>query len=509
MVQQLGHAARFSADDDVDRRLEKLEALLAHAGDNGAAAAPLFATLLSLDGTSRYGVSALTPQQRRSRTLAALIDQLAGLAGRKPVLWLIEDAHWIDPTTLELIELALDRVQNASVLLLITMRPTFVPGFASHPVVTRLALNRLARAATQAIVARITHGKRLPDVLLEEIAAKTDGVPLFVEEMTKAVIESGALRETADIYYLDGPLSALAVPATLHDSLMARLDRLHGVKEVAQTAAVIGRTFDHATIVGLAGLLESQLTDALQRLLAAELVFRRGSPPNATYLFKHALVRDAAYESLLKTKRIALHARLLGVLEHQGDTAPEVKAQHAGRESLRSPSHALEIEVEGIGGQCPFRAPRLDGDQLRAQLTGESRDDFVLHVEEFGQGLVEALGPEVTTGRSVDKLRIDTHPIAATLHGAFEHIPHAEFKADLLQIDMLSLVGEGRVATNSQRTAHARQVGGQAFGHAIDKVFQLGIAAYVREGQNHNGAGLLSPMRPASAVRLRTPSKAR
>ena len=245
VVQQLSHAARFSADDEVERRLEKLEALLAQAGDDGAAAAPLFAALLGLDGTLRYGALTLTPQQRRSRTLAALIDQLVGLAGRKPVLWLIEDAHWIDPTTLELIELALDRVQSTSVLLLITARPTFVAGFASHPVVTRLALNRLARAATQAIVARITHGKRLPDVLLDEIAAKTDGVPLFVEEMTKAVIELGALRETADTYQLDGPLSALAVPATLHDSLMARLDRLHGVKEVAQTAAVIGRSFDH------------------------------------------------------------------------------------------------------------------------------------------------------------------------------------------------------------------------------------------------------------------------
>ena len=271
MAQQISHAARFSADDDLDRRLEKLETLLALAGDNGAAAAPLFATLLGLDGTSRYGVSALTPQQRRSRTLAALIDQLAGLAGRKPVLWLIEDAHWIDPTTVELIEMALDRVQEASVLLLITARPTFVPGFASHPVVTRLALNRLARAATQAIVARITHGKRLPDVLLEEIAAKTDGVPLFVEEMTKAVIELGSA--TRDRRHLSPRRSlerALPCRPRWDHSPMARLDRLHGVKEVAHTAAVIGRTFDHATIVELAGLPESQLTDALQRLLAAD-----------------------------------------------------------------------------------------------------------------------------------------------------------------------------------------------------------------------------------------------
>jgi len=241
----------------------------------------------------------------------------------------VEDAHWIDPTTLELIEQSLDHVQTRRVLLLITARPTLVAGFASHPVVTRLALNRLARVATQAIVSRITHGKRLPEALLDEIAAKTDGVPLFVEEMTKAVIESGAMRETEDAYLLEGPLSALAVPATLHDSLMARLDRLHGVKEVAQTAAVIGRSFDHATIAALAGLSESALGEALQRLLDAELVFRRGVPPDATYLFKHALVRDAAYESLLKARRVTLHARLLDILEGDEGAAPEIKAQHA------------------------------------------------------------------------------------------------------------------------------------------------------------------------------------
>ena len=220
-------------------------------------------------------------------------------------------------------------MQSARVLVLITARPIFVASFASHPVVTRLALNRLARAATQAIVARITRGKRLPEPLLDEIAARTDGVPLFVEEMTKAVIELGVLRESADAYHLDRPLSALAIPTTLHDSLMARLDRLQPVKEVAQTAAVIGRSFDHRTIAALAALPEAELADAMHRLVEAELVFRRGTPPDATYLFKHALVRDAAYESLLKARRITMHARLLDVLENGGDAAPEVKAQHA------------------------------------------------------------------------------------------------------------------------------------------------------------------------------------
>jgi class 3 adenylate cyclase/predicted ATPase len=329
VIQHLGFAARLTPDDDNETKLDRLEALLARADGAVRAAAPLMAALLGIDGEARYGVLSLTPQQRRNRTLAAVIDQLVGLAANRPVLWVVEDAHWIDPTTLELIEMALDRVQSAAVMMLITARPTFVPAFASHPVVTRLALNRLARGSTQAIVSRITFGKRLPNELLDEIAARTDGVPLFVEEMTKAVTESGALREDTDAFHLAGPLSALAIPTSLHDSLMARLDRLQPVKEVAQTASVIGRSFDHATIVALSGLPEPQLSEAMRKLVEAELVFRRGSPPDASYLFKHALVRDAAYESLLKSRRVSLHARLLEVLEAGGDQEPAVMAQHA------------------------------------------------------------------------------------------------------------------------------------------------------------------------------------
>lgn len=329
VIQHLIFAAGFAAEDSTDRRLERLESLLARGSDDIVEAAPLVAALLGIDGEARYGALVLTPQQRRTRTLAVLIDQLTGLAERRPVLWVIEDAHWIDPTTLELIELALDRVQSASVLMLITARPTFVASFASHPVVTRLALNRLARAATQAIVLRITRGKRLPDALLEEITARTDGVPLFVEEMTKALTESGMLHEEADAYRLEGPLSALAIPTTLHDSLMARLDRLQPVKEVAQTAAVIGRSFDHRAIAALAAMPDADLTEAMRKLVEAELVFRRGTPPDATYLFKHALVRDAAYESMLKSRRQLLHMRLLGILEASGAAPAEILAQHA------------------------------------------------------------------------------------------------------------------------------------------------------------------------------------
>lgn len=352
-IQQITHAAGFIPGDTSDTRLDRLEALLAKATDDIGEAAPLIAALIGLDSGSRYGTIRLAPQQRRNRTLAILIDQLTGLAGRKPALWVIEDAHWIDPTTLELIELALDRIQTARVFVLITARPTFLALFGSHPVVTRLALNRLGREATQSIIDRITGGKRLPVTLLDEIISKTDGVPLFVEEMTKAVIESDMLRDGVDAYYLDKPLSALAIPTTLHDSLMARLDRLQPVKEIAQIAAVIGRSFDHRTIAALAGRREGELVDAMRQLVEAELVFRRGTPPDASYLFKHALVRDAAYESLLKTKRLMLHARLLEILRDRADAAPEVMAQHA--EAADLPERALDY-WELAGSQALARS---------------------------------------------------------------------------------------------------------------------------------------------------------
>jgi tetratricopeptide (TPR) repeat protein len=385
VIQQLVHAAGFAEDDSLDRRLDRLETLLARATETIDEAAPLMAALLGLDGTSRYGTLTLTPQQRRSRMLAVLIDQFTGLASRKPLLWVIEDAHWIDPTTLELIELALDPMQRVSVLVLITSRPTFVASFASHPSVTQLALNRLGRAATQGIVDRITRGKRLPEALLDEIAARTDGVPLFVEEMTKAVIESGALREGEDAYHLDGPLSALAIPTTLHDSLMARLDRLHPVKEVAQTAAVIGRSFDHHTIAALAALPEVELADTMSRLVDAVLVFRRGTPPDATYLFKHALVRDAAYESLLKAKRIILHTRLVDVLESRGNIAPEVKAQHADAAGLTE--RALDY-WEQAGAQALARSAYKEA---IASLENAIRLCGAMSDEERWKGREEAL----------------------------------------------------------------------------------------------------------------------
>ncbi len=333
-IQQLSLAAGFERGDDTATRLDKLEVLLGQGTSDVAEQAPLIAPLLELDGEARYGALGLSPQQLRARMLMVLVDQLKGLALAGPVLSVIEDAHWIDPTTLELIELALDTVAGSRVLLLVTARPTFEHGFGGHPVVTRLMLNRLGRSQIAAIATRVSGGKSLPDALLDEIAAKTDGVPLFVEEIAKAVLESDVLREEEDAYALTGPLSALTIPATLHDSLMARLDRLRPVKEVAQLAAVIGRAFDYRTLAAIAPQRDDELASALDGLVAAELVFRRGIPPDADYLFKHALVRDAAYESLLKSKRQALHAALFEALQCQDSAVPELLAHHATEAGL-------------------------------------------------------------------------------------------------------------------------------------------------------------------------------
>ena len=316
VIQQLSRAADLAADDPVEAKLDKLEALLAQAG--GRAAAPLVAELIGLDGAARYGALGLTPQVQRARTLETLVEQLLGLATRQPILMVLEDAHWIDPTTLELIEQCLDRIADRGVLILLTSRPEHQPELAAHPHVTRLTLNRLSRAAVEAIVERLQGGTIIPTETIAAIIARTDGMPLFVEELTKAVLETG---ETA-------------IPASLHDSLMARLDRIPEVKEVAQTAACIGREFPHAVLAAVVQQDEDLLCGALDQLIGSGLIFRRGTPPAATYTFKHALVQDAAYESLLRSRRQELHGRIARRLEELFPetvaSEPEVLARHHG-----------------------------------------------------------------------------------------------------------------------------------------------------------------------------------
>jgi len=330
-VDQLGRAAGFAPDDTPARRLEKLETLLS-AADQPHEDAGLLADLLSLPASQLHRLPSLSPQRKKEQTLGALLRHLKGLARRQPVLMVIEDAHWIDATSRELLELIIEHVRNLPVLLIVTVRPEFQPLWTSQPRVMRLALNRLDRRDQVFLVERIADGKPLPDQVLAQIVDRTDGVPLFIEELTKSVLESGLLREERDRYVLDRALPSVAIPTSLHASLLARLDRLTSVRHVAQIGAAIGREFSFALVRAVSCLTESELETSLARLVASELVFQRGTPPNAVYSFKHALVQDAAHASLLRSNRQQLHAQIADALEmlfpELMENQPELFAQH-------------------------------------------------------------------------------------------------------------------------------------------------------------------------------------
>jgi class 3 adenylate cyclase len=318
VVAQLSHAAGFDRDDTPARKRAKLEQLLGAEAD--------VAALSDLLGLGESAQSAGDPQRKRAQVLAALLDQLTVLARRGPLLMVFEDAQWSDPTSIELFTLTVERLQALPIFLIITHRPDFQPPWVGHPHVTTMTLHRLGRRERTAMVEHVTGGKALPAALLEQIIERTDGVPLFVEELTKAVLESEQLDE---------PAQQLAIPTTLQASLMSRVDRLGSAREMLQMGAAIGREFSYELLAAVAGLSDQVLQDALARLTEAELVFPRGTPPNATYSFKHALVQDAAYSTMLRARRQQLHGAIAHVLEKRfPDSAPEMLAQQfegAGR----------------------------------------------------------------------------------------------------------------------------------------------------------------------------------
>jgi predicted ATPase len=290
----------------------------------------LLADLLCLPCSERCPLPNLTPQRKKERTLEALIRQIEGLARRQPVVMVFEDTHWIDPTSRELLDLTVQRARNLPVLLIVTFRPEFQPPWTGQPQVTMLTLNRLDRRDRTVLVEQIAGGKTLPEQVVSQIVDRTDGVPLFVEELTKSVIESGLLREEQGRYVLDGPLAPLAIPTTLHASLLARLDRLASVRLVAQIGAAIGREFPYTLLRAISRLPENELQASLTRLVASELVFQRGTPPDAVYAFKHALVQDAAHGSLLRSTRQQLHAQIAEALETHSPEIVDSQPKGAG-----------------------------------------------------------------------------------------------------------------------------------------------------------------------------------
>jgi len=337
-IAQLERAAGFRRDDTGEQRLEKLEAVLLQATNDISGIVPLLANLLSIPTGSRYPAPDLTPQKRMEKTLAALVAQAEGLSSREPVLMVFEDVHWSDPTTRESLDLLIDRVLAMRALVLVTFRPEFAPPWTGRPHVTLMSLNRLSRRQRADMIAGVTGGKALPREIADQIIDRTDGVPLFIEELTKSVVESGLATKARDHYSVAGPTAPLAIPTTLHSALLARLDRLAPTRDVAQIGAALGRSFSHELISAVAQMPQERVDDALGQLVNAELIFRRGTPPDAEYTFKHALVQDAAYSTLLHSRRQLLHGRIATTLESEFPEVvtdePALMARHSREAGL-------------------------------------------------------------------------------------------------------------------------------------------------------------------------------
>ena len=332
VIAQLERAAGFVREDPPGTRLDKLETLLAQSGEKTPEAVALVADLLAVTNDGRYPPLPSDPRRQREETFATLVRQLQGLTRGQPVLVIFEDAHWSDSTTLELLDIILARVPRLRVLFVVTFRPEFRPPWIGEAYVTFLTLGRLGERETAALAERVAGGKALPSEILVQIVERADGIPLFTEELTKALLEGGLLREEGERYLFEGQSPAIAIPSSLHASLLARLDRLAPVREVAQIGAVLGREFSYETLAAVAGRSDTELVDALDQLVDAGLIFRRGGSLRATFTFKHALIQDAAYSTLLRSQRQGLHARIGNMLKERfpeiAVAEPETLAHH-------------------------------------------------------------------------------------------------------------------------------------------------------------------------------------
>ncbi len=365
IISRLEREAGFQRGDTDQQRLDKLEAVLGRATNDLGDAVPPIADLLSVSSGNRYPALDLTPQKRKEKTLRALLAQLEGLAAHHPVLTVFEDVHWIDPTSLELLDLIVDRVPTLPVLVIITCRPEFAPTWIGRPHVTLLTLNRLPPSERAKMIAEVAGGKALPREIADQIIDRTDGVPLFIEELTKTVVESGILVAAGDRYAVTGPGTPLSIPSTLQGSLLARLDRLPATREVAQIGAALGRSFFHELVSAVAEMPQQKLDDALAQLVRAELMFRRGTPPDAEYTFKHALVQDAAYSTFPRSRRQQIHARIATTLETRFPeivaAQPQLMAQHCTEAGLNEKAVNYRLKA---GQQAIARSAMAEAEAL-------------------------------------------------------------------------------------------------------------------------------------------------
>ena len=533
-VEQLERAAGFQRNDTPDAKLDKLEALLAEGADRAGETAHLIAALLSIATEGRYPPLNASPQRQMERTLDALVEQVTGLARRRPVLCLFEDVHWADPTTLELLDQLVGRISGERVLLLLTFRTEFSPPWRGRPHATVIALNRLPHRQSAAL-AEVVAGKRaLPDAVLQEIVARADGVPLFVEELTKAVLEvAGDTPEPASARHgLVGP-STPTIPATLQDSLMARLDRLAEAKELAQIGAAIGREFGYELLAAVSLREEGELRDALEQLVASELVFVRGAPPAATYSFKHALVQDAAHASLLKSRRQQLHARIARELEERWPETrqirPELLAHHFAEAGACDKAAAYGFEAgRAAFGRSAVAEAVVHLQRALGQLSRMPQNDDRRRLEldlqiTLGHALIRARGygvPEV--GEAFARARrlaaaADTAQQISLLSGiGAYHYLRSETRASLkVGRDLIRLSRGGDPAAYVEGQ---RRIGGafQQLGRLVpaQRHFERGLARFaptqdpVREIGLHGRTLLDAPCAPVlqpAAARLSRP----
>jgi class 3 adenylate cyclase/tetratricopeptide (TPR) repeat protein len=461
-ISQLERAAAFRREDTAAQRLDKVEAVLGLATGKPREAAPLLASLLSIPTGDRYPPMDLCPQKQKEKTLNAFVAQVVGLAARQPVLIVVEDAHWSDPSSRDLFDLIVDRVSTLPVLVIVTFRPEFAPPWVGRAHVTLLSLNRLRPRERAAMISRVAGGKALPGEVTEQIMDRTDGVPLFIEELTKAVMESGVLMDAGDRWTMAGPLPPFAIPTSLHASLLARLDRLATAREAAQIAAALGRQFSHELISAVAPMPQQQLDDSLAQLVAAELMFRRGTPPNAEYTFKHALVQDAAYSTVLRSRRQQLHAHIATILESRFPeivaAQPQLVARHCAEAGLNEKAVGYWLKA---GRQAVTRSAMTEavaqlqkGLSLLATLPdGPWRQQQELDLRfALGQAQTPTRGyaaPEVM--ESLARARVLAEQLdrpdylMALLHGQWLfHLVRAEYELALSHAEQMEKTGKAR-----------------------------------------------------------------
>jgi class 3 adenylate cyclase/tetratricopeptide (TPR) repeat protein len=460
-ITRLERAAGFLREDSDEQRLNKLEAILGEATDDLGDVVPLLAALLSIPTRGRYPPLNLSPQKQKEKTLHALLARVEGLAAKQPVLIVWEDVHWSDPTSRELLDLTVDRLPSLSALLIVTFRPEFRPPWAGRSHVTLLSLNRLRPPQRAEMITHVTSGKILPKEIVDQIIDRTDGIPLFIEELTKAVVESGILAETCDGYRVVEPVAPLLIPATLHASLLARFDRPAPTREVAQIAAALGRKFSHELISTVATIPQQRLDDALAQLVTAELIFRRGTPPNAEYTFKHALVQDVAYSTLLPGQRRQIHARVVATLKSQFSevvaTQPQIVAWHCAEAGFNEKAIGYWLKA---GQQAVARSAMSEAVaqlQKGLSLLAALPDDRSRQQQELDLRIALAQAQMATRGLAAVEARdnyararvlaehLDRPDYLSLLHGQFIfHLIRAEHKLAQSCAHQMEKIGEAR-----------------------------------------------------------------